>query len=65
MLVSGRAFDGSTRRLQTYRQLVKHAGIYRWFSEFRPIHTDHINVVYELVYFKLVGCLLVHHRNIC
>jgi hypothetical protein len=49
MLVNGRAFDGSTRMLQTYRQLVKHAGIYRWFSEFRPIHTDHINVVYELL----------------
>jgi hypothetical protein len=39
MLVSGQAFDGSTQMLQ-------HAGIYRWFSEFRPVRTD---VVYELL----------------
>jgi hypothetical protein len=49
MLVSRRAFDGSTRMLQTYRQLVEHAGICRWFSEFRPTRTNHINVVYELL----------------
>jgi hypothetical protein len=49
MLVSGRAFGGSTRMLNTYRHLLLNARIDRWFSEFRPVRTDAIDILYELL----------------
>jgi hypothetical protein len=49
MLVNGRAFDGLTRMLDTYHHLLINAGIDRWFSELNPVHTYHIDVMYELL----------------
>jgi hypothetical protein len=39
MLVAGRAFDGSTSRLDAYERLTCLAGNASWFTEFRPIHS--------------------------
>jgi hypothetical protein len=49
MLVNGSAFDGSTRMLDTYSYLLINAGTDRYFSEFRPVHTAKLSVMYELL----------------
>jgi hypothetical protein len=65
MLVKGRAFDGSTRMLDTYHHLLLNGGIVRWFSEFQPLRTDYIDILYRLLLVLNDVCCFLSGTYVC
>jgi hypothetical protein len=58
MLVSGRAFDGSTSLLKAYDRLTPLAGYTSWFTEFRPVPFFYLNYIERLL-------LILFKHHIC